>query len=143
MPSPVVDVLRDLERALSKVGLRWYLFGAQAAIFHGVTSATADLDITVDLGEQTPSALVDVVKAYGFLLRVESRVLPVVHRGTSLHVDLVLAGPGLEELFFDRVESIEVEGERALSPMQLPHMFHAGPRAARARVLFALGKDRK
>jgi hypothetical protein len=121
MPSPIVDVLRDLDRALSDLQLRWYLFGAQAAILHGAARATADLDVTVDLGERTAAQLVDAVTARGFVLRVaendsdfiaESRVLPVVHRRTSLPVDLVLAGPGLEELFFERLERVEVEGDR-------------------------------
>jgi hypothetical protein len=121
MPSPVVEALRDIEVALSGLELRWYLFGAQAAIIHGAARATADLDVTVELGERTAAELIGRVRSHGFLLRVDEedaafieqcRILPVVHSGSSLPVDLVLAGPGLEELFFERVELIEIENQR-------------------------------
>ena len=35
MPSrknPIADLLRDLQKAFDRLGLRWYLFGAQAAV---------------------------------------------------------------------------------------------------------------
>ena len=82
---------------------------------------TADLDVTVDPGERTTAQLVEAMKAHGFLLRVDddddeffeqTRVVPLVHEGSSLPVDVVLAGPGLEELFFERVDLIEIEGDR-------------------------------
>ena len=119
MPSEVVEALGDLGRAFSGLGLRWYLFGAQAAIIHGAARATADLDVTVDLAERTTTQLVEAVKDRGFILRVrdddeefltQTRVVPMVHEHTSLPVDVVLAGPGLEELFFERVEAVAIEG---------------------------------
>ena len=121
MPSLIIEALRGLERAFSGLGLRWYVFGAQAAIIHGAARATADLDVTVDLGGRTTTQLLEAVKERGFILRVEeddeefitrTRVVPMVHEPTSLPVDLVLAGPGLEEVFFERVESIEIKGDR-------------------------------
>lgn len=119
MPLLIARVLQDLERAFSGLGLRWYLFGAQAAIIHGAARVTADLDITVDLGEWSTKDLADSVKTCGFILRVEedddefisqTRVLPVVHEASSLPVDLVIAGPGLEEVFFERVTNVELQG---------------------------------
>ncbi len=121
MPSKIAEALQDLGRALSDLDLRWYIFGAQAAIIHGATRATADVDVTVDLGERTRAQLVEAVKARGFILRVDeddaefiaqTRVVPMVHEPTSLPFDLVLAGPGLEELFFERAEAVEIEGRR-------------------------------
>jgi hypothetical protein len=38
------------------------------------------------------------------------RVLPMVHRGTRLPLDLVLAGPGPEDLFLERAERRSLEG---------------------------------
>jgi hypothetical protein len=114
--SPLADLLADLHRALGAVGLRWYLFGAQAAILHGAARLTADVDVTVDAGALPTEALVDGLDAAGFDLRVadaegfveRTRVLPLVHRPTRLPLDVVLAGPGLEELFFTRVEDIRI-----------------------------------
>jgi hypothetical protein len=42
-------VLSALETALQSLSLRWYLFGAQAAIVHGSSRLTADVDATIDL----------------------------------------------------------------------------------------------
>lgn len=35
MPSAAATTLADLASVLGALGLRWYLFGAQAAIFYG------------------------------------------------------------------------------------------------------------
>lgn len=119
-PSPLAELLADLQQALRALGLRWYLFGAQAAILHGVARLTADVDVTVDPGPRSNAELVDGLARSAFELRgsdaegfIEStRVLPLVHRPSRIPVDVVLAGPGLEELFFSRVEERSVGGVR-------------------------------
>lgn len=68
-PSPLATTFAALARAFAKAGVRWYVFGAQAAIFYGVARATADIDVTVDLGAMRPS---DLVKAIRFR-RIRSR----------------------------------------------------------------------
>ncbi len=79
---------------------------------------TADIDVTVRLGGDDPSALVEALKASGFQLRIvathefvrQTRVVPLVHTPSDLAVDMVLAGPGLEELFLSRTVSVEIGG---------------------------------
>jgi hypothetical protein len=118
--SPLADLLADLDRALTALGIRWYLFGAQAAILYGVARLTADVDVTVDAGSLANADLVAQLAARGFALRVpdagefveKTRVLPLVHAKSRIPVDVVLAGPGLEELFFGRVEERNVGGVR-------------------------------
>ena len=110
MPSslPVSDLLAGLQRAFAGLGVRWFLFGAQAAILYGVARLSADVDVTVDLGDYSNRDLVDALAAAGFELRVAdaagfvdaTRVLPFVHRASRIPVDVVLAGPGLEDQFF-------------------------------------------
>lgn len=110
--SPLADLLADLRQVLAGVGARWYLFGAQAAILHGAARLTADVDITVDPGTRTAGDLAMALGAAGFEPRVgdvaafaeANRVLPLVHARTRIPVDVVLAGPGLEDLFFARAE---------------------------------------
>lgn len=88
--------------------MRWFLFGAQAAILYGVARLSADIDVTVDIGRRSSAELVTILTAAGFELRVPdtegfveaTRVLPFVHRASRIPVDVVLAGPGLEEQFF-------------------------------------------
>lgn len=109
-PQPVADLLADLARGLRALGVRWFLFGAQAAILHGSARLSADVDVTVDLGARSSRELVDALSREGFELRVSdtagfveaTRVMPLVHRSSRMPLDLVLAGPGLEEQFFAR-----------------------------------------
>ena len=120
MRSPFADVFAALREAFEAAGVSWYVFGAQAAILHGSARLSADVDVTVDLrGESRPTPLVGPLAAAGFTRRelddaaVEAtRVLPVTHRVTSIPVDIVLAGPGLEALFLERARPMDVGGVR-------------------------------
>lgn len=116
--SPLAELLADLRRALGGLGVRWYLFGAQAAILYGAARLTADVDVTVDLGSRRTADLVTALDGAGFELAVAdvggfvdaTRVVPLVHRKTRMPVDVVLSGPGLEEVFFTRLEQRAVAG---------------------------------
>ncbi len=107
-PQPVADLLAALQGAFAALGVRWFLFGAQAAVLYGVVRLTADVDVTVDLGKRSATELVACLAAAGFELRVPdavgvaeaTHVLPFVHRASRMPLDVVLAGPGLEEQFF-------------------------------------------
>jgi hypothetical protein len=89
---PLAELLAHLQRTFAARGVRWFLFDAQAAILHGVARLSADVDVTVDLGERASADLAGFVEA--------TRVLPFVRRASRIPVDVVLAGPGLEEQFF-------------------------------------------
>ena len=120
MSSHIGEVLAALGTCFDSLGVRWYLFGAQAAIFHGVARLTADVDVTVLPELHSTAKLASVMEANGFRLRVtatddfvaRTRVLPFVHSATRLPVDVVLAGPGIEEQFLDRAEFHVLEGVR-------------------------------
>jgi Nucleotidyl transferase AbiEii toxin, Type IV TA system len=117
-PQPVAELLAQLRRALAALGVRWFLFGAQAAILHGVARLSADVDVTVDLGARSSTELVNGLAEAGFDLLVSdvdrfvetTRVLPFVPRTSRIPVDVVLAGPGLEEQFFRDAEERMVGG---------------------------------
>lgn len=90
----------------ARTHLRWYVFGAQAVNLHGFPRATADLDLTVDLGERTIASLVPALREAGFEPRfadlaflAAAHVVPVIHRASRTPIDLVIAGPGLEQRF--------------------------------------------
>lgn len=115
--SPFVELLGALAGVLSQLGARWYLFGAQAALLHGAARLTADVDVTVDLQGKDPEVLAEALTAAGFQMRVEdiafthrTRVLPVLHLATGIAADVVLAGPGLEELFLLRAQLHDLDG---------------------------------
>ncbi|TMA50805.1 MAG: hypothetical protein E6J75_19500, partial [Deltaproteobacteria bacterium] len=96
-----------------------YLFGAQAALLYGAARLTADVDVTVDLGTRAPSELIAVLTQGGFVVRkrdgleefiARTRVVPLVHVASGVPVDIVLGGPGPEQLFLERARRHVVEG---------------------------------
>ncbi len=114
--SPVADLLADLVRAFDVLAIPWYLFGAQAAIVYGVARLTADVDVTARVPPGDAGWL-ETIDAHGFERRftdagfaLQAHVVPVVHRATGLPVDIVLAGPGLEEQFLERAVKLDVDG---------------------------------
>ena len=118
VPTTIGEILAELATCFKQLGVRWYLFGGQAAIFHGVARLTADVDVTVELGSHSTDELIAALSTHGFELRTSkpsefvtrTQVVPVVHTETRIPVDMVLAGPGLEERFLDRAEIHVVEG---------------------------------
>jgi hypothetical protein len=119
MPHRDAEVYSALERALTPLGLRWYVFGAQAAILYGAVRLTEDIDITIDPRDLPTRTIVESLRRAGFALRVDdaerfveqTRVLPCVHQPTETPVDVVLSGPGLEERFHDRARRLDVAGQ--------------------------------
>jgi hypothetical protein len=101
---------------LHRLGAAWYVFGAQAVLFWGRPRFTADIDVTVRLDPEVPERLVAEMERAGFVLRVgaaddfvaKTRVLPFVHRATGWLLDVVLAGPGLEERFIARAVDVDL-----------------------------------
>lgn len=117
MRSPVAELLADLARAFDAAGIRWYLFGAQAAIVYGVARLTADVDVTAKSPSPSAAPCVEALERHGFDRRfgdtafiADTRVVPMLHRATALPVDIVLAGPGLEEQFLQRAGVREIDG---------------------------------
>lgn len=119
MPSPIgpAELLADLAVALAAIGARWYVFGAQAALVWGRPRLTTDVDVTVKCSVSTEE-LVRALGTRGFSLRIDgtesfiraTRVVPLEHRASGLALDVVLAGPGLEDLFLERAVPIDVAG---------------------------------
>ena len=105
--SAIGEALSALSATFGALGLRWYLFGAQAAIVYGSARATKDIDVTVEPGAVSPSEIIDRLTRAGFTPRASNleelaltvRVMPFEHAATRTPVDVVLAGPGLEALF--------------------------------------------
>ena len=103
--------------ALREAGVRWYLFGAQAALVHGAARLTSDVDATVLCDPGDVVALTAVLAAHGFALRPappdfieRTRVVPLAHVRTGMQADVVLGGPGLEEMFASRAVVRDLDG---------------------------------
>jgi Nucleotidyltransferase of unknown function (DUF6036) len=115
--SAVLQVLGAAAAVLRRGGNRWYLFGAQAVAVWGRPRLSADVDITAAI-TSPHDEFVAAMEAAGFDLRVSdwrpflarTRVLPLVHRATELPLDVVFAGPGLEDDFLDRARTVDLAG---------------------------------
>ena len=119
------DVLAAVAAAMQRIGSRWYLFGAQAATLWGRPRLTADVDITAQIRPAQVDEFLEAMKRQGFTLRFDdpefvnrTRVFPFLHQATGVPVDVVLAGPGLEEEFLDRAVNVPLEG--AMVPVISP-----------------------
>ncbi len=117
--SALAEVLRDLVAGLEDETEGWFLFGAQAVALRGAPRATADVDITVRVGQAGWHRLLDSLQHHGIEHRAPeradelvavARVLPLRHRASKMEVDVVLAGSGLEEIALGRAELIDVAG---------------------------------
>jgi len=109
--APAADCLAALKALFRRRNIRWYLFGAHAAILFGRPRFTEDLDVTIEIDEPQLTSLLAALKRAHFRSRVEdpiaftsrTRVMPVFHEPTSVPVDIVIAGDGLEREFLERV----------------------------------------
>ena len=117
MPNQFAEALSAISRALDDSGFRYYLFGAQAALLHGSARLTADIDITVDLGGHPTDVILDTLQQAGFSPRfsdpdfiIRTQVIPFVHDQTSIPVDVVLAGSGLESMILARATRRNIAG---------------------------------
>jgi len=113
----VADLLYSLAAAMDECGLQWYVFGAQAAIVWGSPRLSADVDVTAAIKPETLTVYIDAMSSHGFELAIDdsefiarTRVLPFVHRTSGMPLDVVLAGPGLEEEFLRRAIRVDVDG---------------------------------
>ena len=118
MRSSLAELFSDLKAVFLATASQWYLFGAQAAIIHGASRLTADVDVTVILGDLPLETLVDALARGGFDSRItnvtefvaQTRILPVAHVKSGIPVDIISGGPGLEEQFALRACQYDCDG---------------------------------
>lgn len=122
------DAILAFDEFAKRERIQWYLFGAQAVIVYGVPRVTNDIDITVDLGVRTLADFIAPLQRAGFepkfadeAFALATRVLPVVHQSTQWKIDLVLAGPGLEQKILEEARPHRV-GRRKIRVISPEHL---------------------
>jgi hypothetical protein len=137
-----VRVLADLANAFRDLGVRWYVFGAQAVIAAGAPRLTEDVDVTVEVPRGGAMRVVKALAKHGIRLRdvgdvdtfiARTRVIPAVHVKTAMPVDVVLAGEGLEMEMLGRAQ------KRRLGKLQIP--FVANEDLIALKILAGREKD--
>lgn len=124
-----VELLVALKKVLGPRRIRWYVFGAQAALVYGSARMTMDVDVTISVTEARVRPLVAALLARGFVSRTDdleafftrSRVIPLYHESTRMPLDLVVARDSLEAAFLERARPIDIGGVRVpvISPEDL------------------------
>jgi len=117
-PPEVTEVVAALSDALAAWDARWYLFGAQAVLVWGRPRTSADVDVTAAIDLEAVPTFIEHMEAHEFWVRVpnpeefvnRTRVLPFLHTPTGLPLDVVLAGPGLEQEFLERAMEVDLGG---------------------------------
>ena len=94
--SPLLIVLRDATRALAAEPFEHALIGGVAAIFHGSTRATRDVDLSVVVPTDRIPALTEALERSGFGDLVQrGSVIQARHR-TGYRLDLLQTGSRFE-----------------------------------------------
>ncbi len=92
-------------------GLQWYVFGAQAAIVWGSPRLSADVDVTAMIEPGILGDYIDTMSGHGFELAVrDADFVTRTPPPRARRLDVVLAGPGLEEEFLKRAILVDVAG---------------------------------
>jgi hypothetical protein len=119
---------------------RWYLFGAQAVALHGAQRTTQDVDVTV-LTDEPTAALVKALRREQLVATFDddafieqTRVIPCQHLPSGWKVDVVLGGPGLDELLSLEAENHRV-GALRVPVVRLEHLLALKTLAARPQDL--------
>ncbi len=119
--------LQAIGRAMKRLKARWFLFGAQAVLLHGAPRTTQDIDVTV-LTEAPIAKLVEVLEAEDIIPLIadsafieQTRVLPCEHLPSGWKVDVVLGGPGLEELIAKQAK-IRKLGSVSVPLLRIEHL---------------------
>lgn len=113
-----VELLAALKKVLGPRRIRWYVFGAQAAVVYGSPRMTMDVDVTIALPTEKVRPLVAALLRSGFNSRARdleafferSRVIPLVHGKTKMPLDLVVARDSLETAFLERARLVDIGG---------------------------------
>lgn len=105
-----MSVYADLAAWLDGLGWPWFLFGGQAALVHGGTRVTADVDVTV-VGDLASLGALEASVPQTFARRADrafterTLVLPVLHTGSGVPVDVVLGATRFEAEVASRAET--------------------------------------
>lgn len=123
----VEAALEAIAAAMKRLKATWYVFGAQAVALHGAQRTTQDVDVTV----LTEAATDDVVRELkrqaltpffddaAFI--AQTRVIPCRHDASGWKVDVVLGGPGFEELIAAEAITAKV-GALSVPVLRVEHL---------------------
>ncbi|GMV40819.1 MAG: hypothetical protein AMXMBFR64_25350 [Myxococcales bacterium] len=108
--SPLETVLKDASNALADGGVPFALIGGVAAILHGNTRATRDVDLSVAVEAGAVPSVLRVLEQAGFLdVQLVGSVIQAVH-ANRYRLDLLLADSDFERHVIEGAAERELPG---------------------------------
>jgi predicted nucleotidyltransferase len=134
------QLIAGLSRELSARGIRFMLIGGQAVLVHGEPRLTQDVDVTLGIGPDDLTPVLEVCQALGlrplpdnpeaFVRR--TFVLPVLDEGVAVRVDLIFSTTPYERQAISRSVPVEIAGVNvpfaAAEDLVLHKLFAGRPR---------------
>ncbi|OGQ86491.1 MAG: hypothetical protein A2289_17725 [Deltaproteobacteria bacterium RIFOXYA12_FULL_58_15] len=114
-----LNVALEVVGVLDRLGIRYHLGGSYASSLHGVPRQTQDVDLVVDMGQNTVACFVEAVEAEFYVSEPAVReairnksCFNLIHFNTAMKVDLFISGDepfDREEFHRHRLEVVDTE----------------------------------
>jgi hypothetical protein len=124
-PAELIVVMLPARRALEELHMPYYLGGSIASSLHGMQQLAQDIDLVVDLGEQTLPSLFAVLGQHYLFDEDEARKavrarasFPLIHLDSLMKVDVVLPKHEAFDTFMRKLSRCPTLDER-YPPIQL------------------------
>jgi predicted nucleotidyltransferase len=109
-------LLERLATALEERGISYMIIGGQAVLVYGVPRLTQDVDVTLGVGPERLSEILDLVKAQGWRVLVQepeefvrrTMVLPCSDSQTLMRIDLMFSNSEFERQALQRVRCVPI-----------------------------------
>ena len=107
-------LLEKVAISLDKHGITYMVIGGQAILLYGEPRLTRDVDITLGLGPDNVSEILDIAGSLGWKILVDSpekfvtetMVLPCLEQSTGIRIDFVFSLSPYEKQALNRVKRV-------------------------------------
>lgn len=111
-------LLSQLARGLDRRGIPYMLIGGQAVLLYGEPRLTRDVDVTLGVGPEKLSAILDLAREAGWKVLAGSPadfvaktlVLPCLDPASGIRIDLIFSFSTYERQAVERARSVLVAG---------------------------------
>jgi predicted nucleotidyltransferase len=112
------QLLEAIARGLERLGIPYMLIGGQAVLLYGDPRLTRDVDVTLGVGPERLSELLEWIRGNGWQVLVEpaaefvgrTMVLPCIEPASGIRMDFIFSFSAYEQQALRRVRRVPVGG---------------------------------